>query len=248
MSETDHSDVPPDDDNLVAGEYVLGVLDASERRAVAQRIERHADLERDVAFWEEKLGGLADGVRPVQPPEALWLRIEAAISAPAPAAAPASEPVGLWNSLPFWRIFAIGSAAVAAACIAALVFVGSGMVRDERSPLLANMRQTGNGQPGFVAAVAADGALVIVPASLLTADQKSMELWLIPAAPAGGQATPRSLGLIAQNQPVRITIPPQLVPFVTRDAKLAVSREELGGSRTGVPSADIVAVGDLTNL
>jgi len=244
MSETDHNGTPEDDGRVLAAEYVLGVLEATERRAAAQRIEYDADFARDVAFWEEKLGGLADEVRPVIPPEAMWSRIEAAISEPV--AAPQSA--GLWNSLPFWRIFAIGSAAVAAACIAALVFIGTGGLRDERAPLLANMRQTTGGQPGFVAAIGAGGTLVIVPASLLTADQKSMELWLIPAAPTGTTATPRSLGLIAPNQPVRITVPPQLVPFVTRDAKLAVSLEEPGGSRTGAPSDDIIAVGDLTNL
>src|SRR6266540_1206331 len=243
MSETDHSDTPPDDGNTVAGEYVLGVLDANERRAVAQRIESDADLAREVALWEEKLGGLADGVRPVTPPEAMWPRIEAAVSVPASA----PQRGGLWQSLVFWRVFAIGSAAIAAACIAALVFIGSGAIRDERSPLLANIRQTGSGQPGFIAAIGAGGTLVIVPASLLTADQKSMELWLIPAG-TGDAARPRSLGLIAQNQPVRITVPPQLVPLVTRDASLAVSLEEPGGSRTGAPSSDIVAVGGLTNL
>src|SRR5262249_24459955 len=122
-------------------------------------------------------------------------------------------------------------------------------LREEGAPLLANRGQTSpGGQPGFVAAVGAGGTLVIVPASLLTADQKSMELWLIPAAPTGTTATPRSLGLIAPNQPVRITVPPQLVPFVTRDAKLAVSLEEPGGSRPGAPSDEIIAVGDLTNL
>src|SRR5215813_4215740 len=245
MSETDHNGTPEDDGRVLAAEYVLGVLEATERRAAAQRIEYDADFARDVAFWEEKLGGLADEVRPVTPPEAIWSRIEAAISEPV--AAPQSA--GLWNSLPFWRIFAIGSAAVAAACIAALVVIGTGVLRDEGTPLLANIRQTSpGGQPGFVAAIGAGGTLVIVPASLLTADQKSMELWLIPAAPTGTTATPRSLGLIAPNQPVRITLPPQLVPLVTRDAKLAVSREEPGGSRTGAPSDDIIAVGDLTNL
>ena len=247
MSETDHNGTPEDDGRVLAAEYVLGVLEATERRAAVQRIEYDADFARDVAFWEEKLGGLADEVRPVTPPEAMWSRIEAAISEPV--ATPAPQRGGVWNNLPFWRIFAIGSAAVAAACIAALVVIGTGVLRDEGTPLLANIRQTSpGGQPGFVAAIGAGGTLVIVPASLLTADQKSMELWLIPAAPTGTTATPRSLGLIAPNQPVRITVPPQLVPLVTRDAKLAVSREEPGGSRTGAPSDDIIAVGDLTNL
>src|SRR5262249_48297746 len=128
MSETDHNGTPGDDGRVVAAEYVLGVLDPTERRAAAQRIEYDANFAREVAFWEEKLGGLADEVRPVTPPETAWSRVEAAISAPA--VAPQRD--GLWNSLPFWRIFAIGSAAVAAACIAALVFLGTGVLRDER--------------------------------------------------------------------------------------------------------------------
>ena len=83
MSETDHSDTPEGGDPIVAGEYVLGVLDASERGAVAQRIEREPAFANEVASWEERLGGLADEVKPVTPPEATWSRIEAAIAAPA---------------------------------------------------------------------------------------------------------------------------------------------------------------------
>src|SRR5690242_21077978 len=99
MSETGHSDTPPpDDDNLVAGEYVLGVLDASERRAVAQRVERQAELAREVAYWEEKLGGLADSVRPVTPPEAVWSRVEAALGA-VDAPAVQAQHAGLWQNL-----------------------------------------------------------------------------------------------------------------------------------------------------
>ena len=68
MSVIDHSSTEGGDP-IVAGEYVLGVLDASERSAVAQRIEREPDFAREVAFWEERLGGFADEVRPVTPPE-----------------------------------------------------------------------------------------------------------------------------------------------------------------------------------
>ncbi len=239
MSETDHSGTPEGGDPIVAGEYVLGVLDAKERGAVAQRVEREPDFAREVAFWEERLGGLADDVKPVTPPAAAWSRIEAAIASPAPAPTRG----GLWQNLFFWRIIAIGSSALATACLVALAYLGSA-VGPERAPLLATLGQQ-SGQPGFVAAIGSGGSLVIVPASLLTANQKSMELWLIPT---GTQAQPRSLGLIAPGQPVRITVPPNLAPFVTPDASLAVSLEEPGGSRTGRPSNDIIAVGKLTNL
>jgi anti-sigma-K factor RskA len=239
MSETDHSDTPEGGDPIVAGEYVLGVLDASERSAVAQRIEREPAFANEVAVWEERLGGFAVEVKPVAPPDAAWSRIEAAIAAPASSPARTS----LWQNLFFWRIVGIGASALATACLIALAYLGTVAV-PERAPLLATLGQQG-GQPGFVAAIGSGGSLMIVPASLLTANQKSMELWLIPT---GAQARPRSLGLIAPSQPVRITVPPNLVPFVTPDASLAVSLEEPGGSRTGSPSNDIIAVGKLTNL
>jgi anti-sigma-K factor RskA len=242
MSETDHTDTHEGGDPIVAGEYVLGVLDASERSAVAQRIEREPAFASEVAFWEERLGGFADEVKPVTPPDTAWSRIEAAIATPAPSPA-RSNLWSLWQNLFFWRIVGIGASALATACLLALAYLGTAAVPD-RTPLLATLGQQG-GQPGFVAAIGSGGSLVIVPASLLTANQKSMELWLIPT---GAQARPRSLGLIAPSQPVRITVPPNLVPFVTPDASLAVSLEEPGGSRTGSPSNDIVAVGKLTNL
>jgi anti-sigma-K factor RskA len=242
MSETDHSDTP-EGDPIVAGEYVLGVLDASERSAVAQRIEAEPAFANEVASWEERLGGLADEVRSVTPPAAAWSRIEAAIAAPAPSPTLGTLWQNLWQNLFFWRSVAIGTAALASALIVAVAYLGT-VAAPDRAPLLATLGQQG-GQPNFVAAIGSGGSMLIVPASLLTANQKSMELWLIPT---GAQARPRSLGLIAPSQPVRITVPPNLVPFVTPEASLAVSLEEPGGSRTGTPSNDIIAVGKLTNL
>ena len=62
-----------------AAEYVLGVLSAHERRAVEQRITREPAFAREVAFWEERLGGLAEGIGPVRVPSGVWTRIEAAL-------------------------------------------------------------------------------------------------------------------------------------------------------------------------
>ena len=108
---------------------------------------------------------------------------------------------------------------------------------------MATLGQT-SGQPGFVAAIGADGqSLMIVPASLLAADQMSFELWLIPS---GGM--PHSLGLISAGQPVRLTLPPELVSQVNTETTLAVTREPLGGSPTRQPTSTPIAVGKLTNL
>ena len=64
MTETDKQ--APEGHGLTAAEYVLGVLDAGERRAAERRIATDAVFAREVAFWEAKLGGLADTVAPVR--------------------------------------------------------------------------------------------------------------------------------------------------------------------------------------
>jgi anti-sigma-K factor RskA len=234
MSEDDTID-PADGGKLIAAEYVLGVLGAEERREVERRLAQEPALAAEVAFWEERLGGLADGVAPVAPPQATWSRIEAAIGTTA-------RPT-LWQSLAFWRGFAIGSAALAAASIAGLAYIG--LVPTARAPLMATLGGSA-GQPNFVATVTASGnTLVIVPAALLTTDQRSFELWLIPAGP---NQRPHSLGLIQPGQPIRLELPRDLIGRVTPDATLAVSVEPPGGSPTGQPTGPVIAAGKLTNL
>jgi anti-sigma-K factor RskA len=227
---------PAESARLTAAEYVLGVLSAEERREVERRLANEPALAADVAFWEERLGSLADTVAPVTPSPQTWSNIETKLAGRDAPAAP-----GLWQSLAFWRAFAIGAAAVAAACVAALVYVGN--LPAVRGPLMATLGQP-SGQPGFVATVSGDGSsLTIVPAALLTNDPRAMELWLIPQ---GGR--PHSLGLIQPGRPIRLTIPPELSGSIGKDATLAVSLEPPGGSPTGQPTGPVIAAGALSAL
>jgi anti-sigma-K factor RskA len=227
---------PADSGKVLAAEYVLGVLSAAERRDVERRLAQEPALDLEVALWEERLGGLADAVAPVAPPDAAWSRIEAVIAPPAP------RPASIWQSLAFWRSFAIGSGTLAAASIAGLVYIG--LVPTARPPLMATLSGSA-GQPNFVAAITASGnSLTIVPAALLTTDPRSYELWLIPA----GETRPRSLGLIHPGQPIKLDIPPDLAGRLGPDATLAVSLEPPGGSPTGQPTGPVIAHGKLTNL
>jgi anti-sigma-K factor RskA len=235
MSDDDTID-PAESGRLIAAEYVLGVLGAEERREVERRLPHEPALAGEVAFWEERLGGLADAVAPVTPAPETWSRIENKLAATTAAARP-----GLWQSVNFWRSFAIGSAAIAAACMAALIYVGN--LPSVRGPLIATLGQA-SGQPGFVVTVSGDGrSLTVVPAALLTNDPRAMELWLIPQ---GGR--PHSLGLIQPGQPIRLTIPPELSGSVIKDATLAVSLEPPGGSPTGQPTGPVIAAGPLSAL
>src|SRR5262249_52001018 len=227
---------PADRGKLIAAEYVLGVLGADERREVERRLAREPALASEVAFWEERLGVLADAVAPVTPPQHTWSKIEAAI----PAAA-AARPTSVWQSLAFWRGFGIAAATLAAASIAALAYFG--LVPATRPPLMATLAGS-RGQPNFAAAVTATGdSLIVVPAAMLTNDPRAIELWLILP-----DQRPRSLGLIQPGQPIRLTIPPDLAGRLTRDAALAVSLEPPGGSPTGQPTGPVIASGKLTSF
>ena len=239
---TDHI-APEDESRARAAEYVLGVLGADERRAVEARMAEEASFAREVAEWEERLGGMASYVSPATPPTQTWRRIEASLGEQPFG----TGPVSIWQSLAFWRAFSVGSSVLAAACVAALVYVGMRPPPPQtppRAPLLATLTGTQTKQPNFVAAIGSDGrSLMIVPAALLTADKRSMELWLIPQ---GGK--PASLGLISAGQPVQLNLPPELLKQVGSGAALAVSLEPLGGSPTGQPTGEVIAHGNLSRL
>ncbi len=111
-------------------------------------------------------------------------------------------------------------------------------------PLVASLDEK-SGQPGFVAAAnPADGSVTIVPAAFLTGEaQRAFELWVIP--PGG---SPHSLGLVDPAKPVKVVVPPELLPHVSADATLAISLEPPGGSPTGQPTGPIIANGKLASL
>lgn len=233
----DRNTLQSEGDKLAAAEYVLGVLGTVERRQVQQRLVHDQAFAAEVAFWEERLGSLADAVVPVKPPDRAWRRIARTLRLPASSPRPREN---LWLSLPFWRSFAIGSAALAVLSLGALTFVE---ISPPRAPLMASLGAS-TGQPGFVATVTPGGtSMLIVPAALLGADQRALELWLIPAGDK-----PHSLGLLVPNQPVRVEVPRDLAARITADAALAVSMEPPGGSPTGQPTGPVIASGKLVSL
>jgi anti-sigma-K factor RskA len=221
----------------LTAEYVLGVLSAEERRKFERRLAREPALASEVEFWEQRLGVLAAEVKPVEPPEQVWARIEAALTSGSGTASPA----GIWQNLRFWRWAAIGSTGIAAAGLAALAYLE--LAPTPRRTLIAKL-DVSSGQAGFIAAIESGRTgLIIVPASVANVNQRVLELWLIAS---GDQ--PRSLGLLQPDRPARINLSPELVERIAADATLAISLEPPGGSPTGLPTGPVIASGKLTKL
>ena len=109
-----------DDIDGLAGEYVLGSLDAAERRQVDVRLQTDASLATAIAAWERDLAPLSDQVHGVTPPEhgldGILSRISA-LSVPPGAAevAPLRRAYGRR-----WMAFGAGAGALAASLVLAI--------------------------------------------------------------------------------------------------------------------------------
>lgn len=235
----------PDDDNnhsLRYAEFVLGVLDADTRAAVAHEIETTSEAATAVALWQRRLIPLSDSIAPVAPAPYVWARIQHALQLAAPARTPVPARRGLWNNLPLWHWLGLGASAVA---VALLVTVMLPRLRQQPAPAggldyMAATIQQDNGVTGWTATMDLHHArMVVVPATpQALAQGRAPELWLIPA----GQK-PISVGMIARDKPTTIALDPAMLARLGPTAALAVSVEPIGGSPTGQPTGPVIAKG-----
>jgi anti-sigma-K factor RskA len=223
-----------DDPDALAGEYVLGLLDAAGlARATALR-QTDARFDAAVRAWETRLTPLAAALPEVVPPPRLWAAIEAA-TAPPPA------PARLWNSVRFWRAATFGLAGLGAAGLAAIiVFVSN---RNPPGPTAVATLGTGGG--AFIATaeqISGGTTLVITPVRVTVPANKSDELWLILPA-----QKPQALGLLDATHPVQVHIAASQA-FAPATAELAISLEPPGGSPTGAATGPIIAAATFSTL
>lgn len=246
MNTTSHDplqDTPGDD--LLAGEYVLGVLDADSHRAVAARLSREPALAREVAGWQGRLVSMLEAIEPVMPPLGTWPRVRTHVGL---STAPTPTKLPLWERLGFWRGVSATALAATAASLFALLVWRQPLPPQLHSPHPITMLTTianSDGSPAFIAAVDEDACTMLV---MPTADAtvpagKVAELWVI----ASGGA-PRSLGVRSTSDMQAIPVPVGLRDLMQVAATLAVSVEPRGGSPTGLPTGRVIATGALTRL
>lgn len=228
-------------DDIVAAEYVLGVLAANERSQAAARIDSEPGFARLVDRWEVHLAPLASAYAEVTPPETVKPAIDRRLFTEAiPASRPVTSP-SLWSSLAFWR----GLAAVAVAALAIYVAV----------PYIAPPAVTP--QERMVASLAADGSDVKY---MIMYDEKAGEIGLSHVAGERGQGkdfelwmiegsnAPVSMGVIPAGTTMKMPVKDDLRQKLAAGAVLAISLEPQGGSPTGLPTGPVVAAGDLRNI
>ena len=255
---------PPSAD-LLAGEYVLGVLDADQRSEALGRIERDPGFARLVADWEQRLAPLLAGVDGTEVPSHLWPRIRTRLGWSAVDAQGDTARPSLWQSAGFWRA-ATGLAAAAA--LAAVVIgplglfrgddlpvTGSGPIaveptppppiEDPSAPKPVTTLARDDGSPGWLASVNPDdGTVLMVPVPApADAEGRVPELWLI----APGDSA-KSLGIVSIDRSHTVKVPDTLRRALAKGAVLAITLEPVGGAPQGIATGPIVAKGDIVTL
>jgi len=241
----DDDSAPPPSDEIRAGEYVLGVLDAFERSHVQVRIASEPTFARLVDEWENHFSAWMTNVAAVEPPAHLWLRIRNRLGWPA---VEAVRP-GLWNNVGVWR----GLAGLAAAAALATLFVGRPTTAPPPTPATGEEQAArpvtvllrDDGSTGWIASIdLARGKLLMVPVPhSLAADGRVDELWIIPAG-----KSPMSLGFVSNEKAHTIAVPLALQKELVAGATLAVTLEPQRGMPHAAPSGPIVAKGGILTI
>ncbi len=219
-------------DEIIAGEYVLGVLSEEARRRVEQRISRDWSFALLVERWQSDLSSFNEDYREATPGAAVFAQIEGRLFGAQ------SSPISarLWNAASFWRWMSLGTSAIA---VAALVYA-SGVFQpsSSRALVVAQLSAPDNPVSLLTSFDATSGRLRIVPVAAGGAREKSLQLWLVP-----GSGNPQSLGVVQPNTEGELLIPADLRQTLGAGSTLAVSVEPFGGSPTGLPTGPIVASG-----
>lgn len=230
------------DDGLLAAELALRLLEGEALDEARAREAAEPAFAAEVAAWHERLAALLADVGPVEPDAAMWGRVSAALAL----RDPRNTVIEFKRKIRFWRASAAALTAIAASLLLGLSLRDTQSVQP--SPTTAAPRQMliaaigGEGAPplAVVSVDRTDKSLILTPAALTPVAGRSHELWIVPAA-----GDPRSLGLLRPGPARRIVLADDLAGLLAGGSTLAVSAEDEGGSRTGLPQGPIVATGTL---
>ena len=124
-------------DELLAAEFVLGLLEGEDLLAARARAQSDAAFAEEIAIWQDRLAPLADMMAPRTPRAELWPRIEAALASESEAdGSESAKIVSLRRNLRRWQ-WAGGFSAAAAIVLAFLALpqlISPGLDTDERLP------------------------------------------------------------------------------------------------------------------
>ncbi len=240
---TDPTDVGGmDEDQALAGELALRVLSPEDEAAARAREATDPAFAAHVEAWNERLGGLVEGIVSVEPSPWVWPRVEAGLTPPA-----AND-----NSVVFWRRWAIGSTGLLAASVAAVVML---LAQPAPAPIapaapapavirVATLTLESGAAAMTLAYDATSGELYLAPTNEMAGDTRVPHLWLV--MPEGGV---QLVGAIDGSTTSRHNLGQALFGPAGHANAVAVSMEAPGHTPApDKPDGPVVAQGALQRL
>lgn len=237
MTKPDQSEGDRARDEVLAGEYVLGVLSLEQRARVEARLRHDSAFAAIVARWEENLAPLDDEYQPIAPSPLVLPVIERRLFGGTGLRPPRGPLAAAWASVGLWRGLAFASFFLLVGTI--LFAERPAVAPSAAAELRADMQAQNADSLSLVARYdAAEGRLHVTPVAAGAAQQHSLELWLIR-----GNDPAISLGVLPQSGEGDVIVPQQLRGQIEPGITLAVSLEPYGGSPTGKATGPILALG-----
>lgn len=229
---------PLSPDEALAAEYALGTLPSDERVAFEVRLRDEPALRVLVAAWNEHLLPMANDFEPEQPPASVYKAIEGRLFEPEATA----KSAGWLDSLVLWRGLA-GIGVAAALVLGVMIYQQRDLQPGPQTAFFSQIQSDDNGLSVSVFHDEVANHLVLTRHAGTPATGRDFELWfIVPDTP------PLSLGTLSPGDRIEIALPSDLVDQIGSGVSLAISDEPTGGSPTGQPTGDVLAVGQVIEL
>nr|WP_306268790.1 anti-sigma factor [Pararhizobium sp. IMCC3301] len=221
-----------DENAMQAAEYALRLLEGEELRAARARVLSDPVFAQQVADWQEDMAGLAETVEPVAPSRAIKPALEARLFGK-------ERKQSLWQRAGLWQ--GVSFASVAVAGFLAFLLVS---LPEPQTGTLYVTELAGENDSLRILAVYNDvtNEIQVTRTDGGAASGRTLELWGIAAG-----ENPVSIGVLPETATARLVLPAGLVTALD-GLTLAVSDEPPGGSPTGLPTGDVLAVGEISRI
>jgi anti-sigma-K factor RskA len=216
--------------NLLAGEYVLGLLRGGARRRFERLMMESRAFATEVTAWEGRFAAWSLKLAPIAPPGYLEWRLMGRVHAE-------SRGRGASSNM-FWRTWAVAATVVLAIVVVTQNLTPTTEVKPAEFALMSDTK----GNPLWLISVHPEANRVDM--KVVTHNPppagKSYELWMIPD---GGKPVP--MGLMNENGHASETVSSELLARLAGAKALAISLEPQGGSPTGQPTGPVLWVAPL---
>lgn len=221
-----------DEDAILAAEYALRLLEGEELRAAHARLLSDPGFARQVADWQENMAGLAETVEPVAPSRAIKPALERRLFGK-------NRKQSLWSRAGLWQAVSLASVAVAGF----LAFLLVSLPEPQTGTLYVTELASENDNLRILAVYnEATNEIQITRTDGGAAGGRALELWGIAAGD-----NPVSIGVLPETANARLALPASLATALD-GLTLAVSDEPPGGSPTGQPTGEVLAVGEISRI